>query len=179
MEYPLEVTFHRTPHDDALEALVHQKWSTLQQRYPNIVAGHVTIDQPHAHKGQGNAWAIKIRIEVPGPDVIIDRSVDNDRATDPAVAIRDAFKAANRRLDTQLELRRGHVKAHEEHPRGEIVALFPDRDYGLIHSDGRDIYFHRNAVLDDAFDRLERGARVAFVSHEAVEGEHASMVRVL
>ena len=36
-------------------------------------------------------------------------------------------------------------------------------DYGFIAtSDGREIYFHRNSVIDDAFDRLSVGSEVRF-----------------
>ena len=44
-------------------------------------------------------------------------------------------------------------------------------------ADGREIYFHRKAVLNDAFDRLEVGAEVRFVEEEGEKGPQASTVR--
>jgi cold shock CspA family protein len=41
------------------------------------------------------------------------------------------------------------------------------------------IYFHRNAVLDAAFDRLKVGSEVAFAEEEGVKGPQASTVRVV
>ena len=44
-------------------------------------------------------------------------------------------------------------------------------------ADGRDIYFHRNSVLDNAFDRLTVGSEVRFVEEIGEKGPQASTVR--
>jgi cold shock CspA family protein len=41
------------------------------------------------------------------------------------------------------------------------------------------VYFHRNSVLDDAFDDLEVGSRVAFVEERGDKGPQASTVQVV
>ena len=45
--------------------------------------------------------------------------------------------------------------------------------------DGREIYFHRNSVLDAGFDRVSVGAEVRFVEEEGVRGPQASTVRLV
>ena len=42
-----------------------------------------------------------------------------------------------------------------------------------------EIYFHRNAVLDGAFDRLSIVSEVAFVEEEGEKGPQASTIRLI
>jgi cold shock CspA family protein len=50
-------------------------------------------------------------------------------------------------------------------------------DYGMIKMpDGRQIYFHRNSVLDGAYDKLIEGSEVRFVEEAGDEGPQASTV---
>ncbi|MFB2918273.1 MULTISPECIES: cold-shock protein [Aerosakkonema] len=52
-----------------------------------------------------------------------------------------------------------------------VTKLFPEQDYGFIRSlDGRDIYFHRNSVLHDDYDRLEVGTGVRYVEQSGEMG---------
>ena len=56
----------------------------------------------------------------------------------------------------------------------------PEEGYGFLKTgDGREIYFHRNSVLDDAFARLKPGARVAFSEEMGDKGPQASTVKLL
>ena len=48
----------------------------------------------------------------------------------------------------------------------------------LKTSDGREVYFHRNSVLNDAFPRLKVGTRVTFAEEEGDKGPQASTVRL-
>ena len=72
----------------------------------------------------------------------------------------------------------GRVKAHEHQPTGLITKL--DHDFGFLQtSDGREVYFHKNSVLDGGFARLKAGTRVAFSEEEGDKGPQASTVRLL
>ena len=72
------------------------------------------------------------------------------------------------------------VKHHAEASHGRVKNLLAREDCGFIETaDGRQIYFHRNAVLDAAFDRLKVGSEVAFAEEEGVKGPQASTVRVV
>jgi len=44
--------------------------------------------------------------------------------------------------------------------------------------DGREIYFHRNSVLNAAFDDLKIGAEVRFAEEEGEQGPQASTVTI-
>jgi len=55
-----------------------------------------------------------------------------------------------------------------------------ENDHGRIEtSDGRSVYFHRNSVLDDLFDRLELGQEVCFCEERGDQGPQASTVKVV
>jgi cold shock CspA family protein len=71
------------------------------------------------------------------------------------------------------------VKTHEVPEHGEVVALERADGHGFIQAGEKRIYFHRASVLDDAFDELTVGTRVAFVEEQGEKGPQASTVRVL
>mgnify|MGYP003340434667 FL=1 len=71
--------------------------------------------------------------------------------------------------------RRRDVKHKEAPPHGAVDKLFPN--HGFIRTaDGRDVYFHRNAVLNEEFDHLEVGAEVRFAEEMGEKGPQASTV---
>ena len=49
----------------------------------------------------------------------------------------------------------------------------------LASADGREIYFHRNSVLDNAFASLSPGQRVTFFEEIGEKGPQASTVKPL
>ena len=61
----------------------------------------------------------------------------------------------------------------------KVNKLMPDESYGFLKTlDGREIYFHRNSVLHEGFDRLKVGTEVNFVEEEGKEGPQASTVKI-
>jgi cold shock CspA family protein len=61
-----------------------------------------------------------------------------------------------------------------------IDRLIPEEDHGFLRTvDGREIYFHRNAVVNRDFDELEVGMGVNYDEEQGVEGPQASSVRVV
>ena len=67
----------------------------------------------------------------------------------------------------------------EAPPIATVVRIDPSGDFGFLEStDGREIYFHRNSVLDDR-KRLEVGARVSFAEEMGDKGPQASTVKLL
>jgi len=68
---------------------------------------------------------------------------------------------------------------HAVPDHGRIVRFLPEQDCGFILSaDGREIYFHRNSVAGEAFDKLRVGDEVRFVAQESesARGPQASTV---
>ena len=58
--------------------------------------------------------------------------------------------------------------------------LLRKEGYGFIRSlDGRDIYFHKNSLLEGEFDRLGIGTAVCWAEEQGEKGPQASSVRIL
>ena len=60
-----------------------------------------------------------------------------------------------------------------------MTKFLAGEDSGFIETlDGREIYFHRDAVLDGAFNRMVLGSEVRFVEEEGENGPQARIVRL-
>jgi cold shock CspA family protein len=95
--------------------------------------------------------------------------------------IADTFNGMERQLKKLNQRQRGEVKDHpQQQVSGIVQKIFPEEGYGIIESvEGRDVYFHRNSVLNDDFDRIEIGTGVNFMQEVGDEGLQASTVRVV
>lgn len=180
MQIPLKITFKNIPQSDFVEARIREKVNKLEQFTENITSCRVLIEAPHKHHRKGNLYNIRVDVTLPGEEIVSTRHPDQHHAhEDLYVALRDAFNATRRQLENYVRRRRGKVKTHDVEPHGKIIGLVPDEDYGVIQTvDGRDIYFHRNSVLDEGFDKLEIGARVHFTEEMGEKGPQASSIHV-
>lgn len=181
MQIPLEVVFHNMARSEAVEAAIRERASKLEQFADKIVSCRVTVDAPHKHHRQGKLFRVAIDVHIPGAHVVATRDPGENHAHEDAyVAIRDAFDAARRQLQDRLRIERGKVKAHEGPPHGRILELVRDQDFGRIETpDGREVYFHRNSLLNADFDKLEPGATVWFSEEQGDRGPQATTVHVI
>ena len=71
-------------------------------------------------------------------------------------------------------------KHHEEASRARVTELWPEMDYGrMLTPDGRDIYFHRNSIVNGSFDELEIGTELRFEEEAGDEGPQASSAHIV
>ena len=181
MRQPLQITFRDIPRSDAVEAKIREKAAKLDVFYDQIMACQVVIEAPHGHHHQGYLYHVRIDLTVPNGEIVINRDpADNHAHEDAYVAIRDAFDAARRKLQDYARKQRGDVKSHEVPPHGTISELVPYEDFGrILTSDGREIYFHRNSLVDGDFDALNTGDKVRFVEVAGDNGPQASTVHLI
>jgi ribosomal subunit interface protein len=181
MQLPLQITFHNMDHSDAVVAKVRERAEKLEKYFDGIVSCRVVIEIPHHHHGAGNQFRVRVEVGVPGETLVANREPDAHHAyTDVYVSIRDAFDAVRRQLEDYSRELRGHVKMHAPPPHGRIAELTPDEDYGRIETpDGRLVYFHRNSVVDAAFDDLQVGTEVRYDEETGERGPQASTVHVV
>ena len=80
-----------------------------------------------------------------------------------------------------VERQRKDVKSHPDHvPNGVIERIFPEAGYGFVRtSNGREVYFHRNSVVNGRFEDLSVGAGVRFVEEEGDKGPQASTLQLM
>lgn len=179
MQLPLQITFRDMNPSEAMEARIREKVAKLDQYYGRVMACRVLVEAPHRHRHKGRLYHVRIDVTVPNGELVASRSPDLHHShSDVYVAIRDAFSAVYRQLEDYGRRQRGDEKIHEPPPHGRVVELFAD--HGTIDgADGRLIYFHRNAVLEEAFDELQVGSEVWFADEPGDDGPQATTVHVL
>lgn len=181
MKIPLQISFRGMDHSAAVEQSIRECAEKLERFCQDIMSCRIIVEAPHRHHHKGNLYHVRIDIGVPDGELVVSRRPDQAHAhEDIYVAIRDAFDAARRQAEDYVSKRRGHVKKHEEMPRGRITATYPAMDYGTIEMlDGRELYFHRNSVIEADFDKLNEGMEVRFAEEMGDDGPKATTVYVI
>ena len=180
MKVPLQITFRHEERSDAAETRIRERAAKLDRLYEDIISCRVVVDVPQLRHRKGRIYQVQVDITVPGRELVVNREpLLNHAHEDLTVAIDDAFEAMERQLKEHSRALQGEVKQDVKPDRGTVNSLFPKEGYGFIQTrDGRDIYFHRNSVLDGAFDRLSPGAEVRFSEEEGEKGPQASTVEM-
>jgi ribosomal subunit interface protein len=181
VKLPLQVTFRNMNASEAMEANIRAKAEKLDQYYDQIMSCRVMVEPHHKHHHKGNIYHVRIDLTVPDGELVVSRDPGKDHAhEDVYVAIRDSFNAAYRKLEDYSRRRQQHVKTHEVPLHGRISELVPAEDYGRIMTpDGREIYFHRNSLLNGDFNKLTEGAEVRFDEEVGEQGPQASSVKLI
>lgn len=179
MQLPIQITFRNMDPSPAIEQRIREKARKLDRFFDHIMSCRVMVEAPHRHQRKGKLYHVRIDVTVPDGELVASRSPDQHHGhTDMYAAIRDAFDAVYKQLDAYVGKLRGDIKLHETPPHGRIAELFDD--HGTIDAaDGRIIYFHRNSVMDDEFERLTVGTEVWFAEEKGEQGPQASTVHVL
>jgi cold shock CspA family protein len=134
------------------------------------------VRSAHGSHSQAGRYHVNIDLTVPGAELVVTRQENEDLQ----VAIRDAFHAAQRRLQDYARRQRGEVKIPETPPHAIVSKLFAKEGYGFLETpDGRELYFHRHSVLTPGFDHLEVGTEVRFAEELGEKGPQASTVAVV
>ena len=199
MTLPVQITFRNMKPSEAVDARVREEVAKLETFHNGIMHCRVMVELPHRHHRSGDLYHVRIEMTVPGAELVVKREAslhaslrqsDTEKQVksyeaqaahkDVFVVIRDAFKEARRQLQDYARRMRGQTKVHVPQPSGRVSRLFPEEGYGFLRtSEGTEIYFHKNSVLHDAFNRLTIGSRVAFSEELGEKGAQASTVRPL
>jgi ribosomal subunit interface protein len=181
MQLPLQITFHGVQRSDAIEQYIRERAAKLDVLDRRVMGCRVAVEMPHRHARHGEHYRVRIDITVPGGEVVVGRVPEGDPAyEDVYAAIDAAFDDAGRRLQDFVRRQRGDVKPHDRARHGVVTKLFAYEGYGFLRTpEGDELYFHRNAVLDGAFDRLKVDACVRFVEDAGEAGPHASTVALV
>jgi len=181
MQTAPEIEFQGLKTTPQVQEAIMKRVAELETRWGRITACRVVLKAPGHRHQSGGLYEVHIRLVLPdGREVNVGRTPPKDeRHADLTFAINDAFKHARRQLQDQVRRMQGQTKHHEAPPIGTVVRLDPSGEFGLIESsDGQEIYFHRNSVLDDGFAKLRVGTRVTFAEERGERGPQASTVKV-
>ena len=186
MQQPPEITFTGLDHSDALEEYIQDKIDELERFHPRITSCRVAVSTPHrSPAGTYAPIAVAVEVDVPGHKLITAKDVErpDQPGGERTAMINRLFHAVQRRLQAAAQKLRQDVKVHEgELDTGQVVRLFPEQNYGFVQlGTSSELYFTRNAVVDDRFDELEPGTlvQVTPATTEGPMGPQASSVRVL
>jgi cold shock CspA family protein len=181
MKTPLQISFHNVPHSKVLETVAHEAAARLEASRDRITSCRVVVDQPHRHRKDGGLYQIRIDLKVPGAEFVLKREpAESVGLGELGTIIDEAFDDLQRQLDDFINRRRGFVKTHQAPPHAHVSRLFLEAGYGFLEThDGREIFFHRNSVLNGEFKQLHLGAEVSFVEELGEKGPQASTVKIV
>lgn len=179
MQVPVHVVLKKVPQPAAVREEALKAASVLERFHGRVTACRIAVSNPDARHRSGGLFDVHLVLQVPGGrEIVVNRRAgDQPEREHLNVALRKAFAQARRKLQDTAREMRGDVKRHEPGTTGRVAKLFNRSGYGIITTgDEREIYFHRNSVVDGKFAKLALGARVRFVETEGEKGPQASTV---
>ncbi|HEV7508066.1 MAG TPA: ribosome-associated translation inhibitor RaiA [Thermoanaerobaculia bacterium] len=177
MQIPMEISTRDVTLSPAIEAELRKRADKLERHYNRVTSCRIALERPTGnHHHDGGPYRVRVDVTVPGSEVVADK-----QSEELFLAIRDAFEAAERQVEDFVDRRRDFAKPPAgATPEGEVVRLFAEEGFGFLTAlDGREIYFHRNAVDGPGFDKLAIGSRVRFAEAQGFEGPQASSVSLV
>jgi ribosomal subunit interface protein len=180
MAAPVQITFRDISPSPTIAQHVERRAAKLETLYERLVNCHVVVEEPHRHSRQGKKFHVRVDMHVPGKELVVTRNPE-DSKEDLHAAIDDAFGEAERVLEEHARQLQHDTKTHVKPPHGVVATIFHDRGYGFIEAngDGHEVYFHRNSVLDEKFEKVAVGTKVRFAEEDGDKGPQASTVHVI
>jgi ribosomal subunit interface protein len=181
MQLPVEITYRGVEKSDEIEDLVRTKADRLNKFCDHIMRCDVLIDQPNHTQQSGSPFRVRIDLTVPpNHELVANEKPTSHEMHEPLTKIiNDAFKTMERQLKELNERQHQNVKNHAE-PRALVTKLFAEQDYGFITDlQGRDVYFHRNSLINGDFDHLKIGSEVRYVETHGEKGPQATTVQIV
>ena len=184
MKITPEITYRHLEKTDAIHNLVEEKIAKLEQFCDYMNSCRVVIERDSKNPDSGSPYRVSIDITIPhSREIAVVESPDTGKQYTPLErVIRDAFEAARRQIVSISTEQQGKRKTHPEQEVSAVVEkLFSEEGYGFIReaSTGREIYFHRNSVVHDDFDRLVVGAGVRYKETMGEMGPQATTVQLI
>lgn len=176
MQSTLKITSKDFTISDSVEGEIRDKVSKLERFFNDIIDCEIAIEAPVGHHKKGGPYSVRIDMQVKGKELVVSHRPN----VDLQAAIRDAFDAARRQLEDYSRQMQHETKSHNSPLVARVTKIFPKEGYGFIATpEGRELYFHRNSVLDPGFDRLEVGTDVRFDEEMGEEGPQATSIKAI
>ena len=187
MDVPPEIAYRNVEATDALKERIFAGIDRLEKVHDRIVSCRVMVEETNPGRRAGKLNHVRLDISVPDRDVVVNRDPPEHPASqDLHQAVDEAFDKAWRKLRDIKERRRDGERPQQTRdlpPHGRVVRLLTDEKgvrYGFLTSrDGREIYFHENALAGLDYRDLEMGMEVRYAEREGDEGPQASTVAPL
>ena len=101
MLVPVQITFRNTEPSEAVSADINRRIDKLSRLQGNIISCRVVVEAPLPNQRKGGLYRVRIELGCPEGQVIVNREPDsrNQAHQDVYLAVRDAFRAAERQLE--------------------------------------------------------------------------------
>lgn len=173
MKLPLKITFRDLVPLPSLEPEIRRRADKLDQWTSDVMSCRVTVEADDSRRHTGHAYRVQILVRVPDEEI----AVGMDHADeDIQRAVRDAFDAADRRVEDYARRRRGQTKAHHAVLRGRISALSDDGVGTILSESGETFHFDRSHVAQPGFEQLEVDQEVRFLEGVTPAGREARRI---
>ncbi|MBS3759294.1 MAG: HPF/RaiA family ribosome-associated protein [Desulfobacterales bacterium] len=186
MRKPLEITYRNVSKSDSIETLIREKAAKLDRLHESIVSCRVSIERPQGYQQSGNQYRVRIDLRLPpGKELVARReSGQGEMHEGLRKVIADAFQSMERQLKKIKGKQENHTRTNpsqtDAEQTGLVVRIFPEEGYGFIKTlNGREVYFHKNSVIHNDFERLEIGTGVRLVQTAGDKGPQASTVQIV
>lgn len=195
---PLQIICQPAELIPEIDKLIRAEVAKLDRYYARIMSCRVKVEQD-AGRHSGNRWTVRLDIVVSGGEIVVQKepSVSGTaRQTKQAAirkdieakkdwrilrrVVRDAFASARRQLQDLTRKQRGDTKRTEPLQTAKITQVFSDKGYGfLITPEGKEVYFHKESVMNYSFEHLKPGTTVIYTEKRGEKGPQASSVKVM
>ncbi len=183
MRVPLEISFHGISRSESIEQIIRNDVAKLERVCDRLISCRVGVKLDQNSNVTSNPFRVRIEMRVPpGHNLVVtNTSGIKEAADDLPTTVKNTFKSAHRRLKQLVDKQQGMKKSHpEQEVSGIITKIFSEEGYGFLRTlEGEEIYFHRNSIVNDAFDRLTPGTGVNYTAEVGEKGLQASSVQVL
>ncbi len=180
MQTALRLSWHNVDPSEGVAAQVREEVDRLERFSDRITGCAVTLEAPSSHhRTSGAQYRVRVEVTVPRGRIVVGRDPSKTWTHgDLYLAVKGAFREAQRQLADHVRRADARVKTHETPAVATVARIMPDGGYGFLRTaDGREVYFHERSVLRGGFPRLRVGSEVRFVEEAGDEGPQASTVR--
>ncbi|MGD8842481.1 MAG: HPF/RaiA family ribosome-associated protein [Gammaproteobacteria bacterium] len=176
---PLQITYRRLAPSNRIETCVRNRLDVLKNLYDGIVSCEVLIEAGSSPDPEQAGIHIHLDIGLPGKALWVDRELaQGETPVNIVPELHSAFASMEQQLREYLSQNR---PGPQDLPSfGTVTELAAGLHYGIITaSDGTEVYFHGDSVLDNAFGRVHPGSKVAFDAEPDPYGLKAVEVRLV
>jgi cold shock CspA family protein/ribosome-associated translation inhibitor RaiA len=170
------ITWRNIPRSEEVEAIIHKRIASVEKFCPDAVGLRVTLHAPQKERHAGRGFDVRLHLDLPGPDLDVERTVRHGLAADDLTrAVNAAFSALEKRIkETRRVMGALEVKHHPAILHGEVVEIEPELGYGFVRADdGREVYFQKDSLVTGDWGTLHAGSRLRFREMDGEKGPFA------
>ena len=162
MDRPLEIAFHNMRSSARIEADIRSHAARLEQHFPHLTGMRVSVEALHRQHQTGKVYEVHVTLDVPGRQLAASHpphhAMERFANPDLKVSLRQAFKAAERQLESFKTRIREDATAPSSALTGAVMQVEPGADHGFVlNNNGSQIYFHRDSFTNGRFEDMRAG----------------------